>query len=203
MMSDALQFLIFKNTLEELKLDHKARITSGVTYTKNDVTTLGNTVFQFVTNIVVYDNKESYLYYRYLDLHQKMPTAHYKFLMNEFAESMHMDEKTRIAEVAWEVKYRVHPSQFSVKDRSEVIVGYARKMRDYINKGYGGVAPCEGDVLTAFPYGPDVSMPLGMNSWLKGKEDRAKYAQFFGFGKVKTNGWCYGRYNSNLKLRPM
>lgn len=202
-MSDSLKLLMFRDTLQDLGLNHKAQITGGIKYEKTDTTTLGNTIFQFVTFFIAFENKESFLYYRYYDAQQKMPTAHYKTIIKEFADAMIMDEETRIGEVGWDVKYKIHPGQFTLHERSDIIFNQARRIRQYIKEGYGGVAPCEGDVLTSYPYGPNVGMQLGMESWLRGKEDRAKFGKIFGLGDPKKNGWNYGRYDSNLRLKPI
>ena len=202
-MSDPLQFLIFKDTLRDLGYNDKAQFTSGVRNVKTDVTELGGSVFKFISYFVTFDTKESYLWYRCMDMQQKMPTQHYKHALNEFAEAINMDETTRIAEIGWEVKYRIHPGQFSLKDRATIMFEHARRMRRYINDGYGGISPAEGDVLTSYPYGSNVSMQLGMDSWLKGKDERAQFGRLFGLGEPKKNGWNYGRYDSNLKLRPI
>ena len=202
-MSDPLQFLMFQDTLKDLGYNDKAVITAGTRYEKTDVTNLGNTMFQFISYFIAFDNKESYLWYRYMDLHQKMPVAHYKYALNEFAEAILMEEDARIGEIGWEVKYRIHPGQFNLKDRGKIMFDHARKMRRYIKDGYGGVAPAEGDVLTSYPYGSNVSMQLGMDAWLKGKDERANFGKLFGLGDPKKNGWNYGRYDSDLKLRPI
>lgn len=202
-MADALKFLMFKNMLADLSLDSSARITSGTRYDKKDVTDLGNTTFQFISYFIAFDNKESYLWYRYMDMQQKYPSADYKSLIREFAEQCLIHEKTRIGEIGWEVKYRITPGHFPAVDRGKIMIDQARRMRQYIKDGYGGVTPSEGDVLTSYPYGANVRMQLGLDAWLAGKEERAKFGKLFGLGDKKKNGWNYGRYDSNLKLRPI
>ena len=202
-MSDPLQFLMFKNALRELGYNDQAHFTSGQRFSKTDSVTLGSNPFHFITYFIEFKNKESYLWYRYMDLQQKMPTTQYKSTLNDFAHQLQMDEDSRVGEVGWEVKYRTPPGQFHAKERSKIMLNYSRKMHKYIKEGYGGVAPCEGDVLTSYPYGSNVTMQLGMDSWLKGKEQRASFGKLFGFGDTKKNGWNYGRYDSNLKLKPI
>ncbi len=202
-MSDPLQFLMFKNTLRELGYNDQAHFTSGQSFYKRDIVELGELPFYFISYVIEFKNKESYLWYRYMDFQQEKPNTHYTSLLKEFASSLCMEEDTRVGEAGWEVKYSVHPSKFTAKERSKIMLTHSRNLRKYIKEGYGAIAPAEGDILTSYPYGSNITMLLGIDSWIKGKEQRAQFGKLLGFGETKENGWNYGRYNSNLNLRPI
>jgi hypothetical protein len=149
---------------------------------------------------IPYFNKKSYLYVEFLS-HYGEKDLYYriKFLSSKII----FKEKTRIAEVGWEVIYTKDPAEFSKKERTEILVNFMKKTHNDIKNGFCKIAPRPGDILSANPRGVKIDKGFSKESIRKGTEQRSLFAKKFGFGKVYDDGFCYARYNEELNLIPI
>jgi hypothetical protein len=152
------------------------------------------------TFLIMYQTKKSYLYLEFLD-HYKSPTL--KERISTLAEIIHFNEKTRIMEVGWEVKYTKQPDQFSLQERKEVFYHFMKYTYKNLEEGMVNLSPRPGDILAAKPYGPKINEGFTESSLVLGKHQRSLVARKFGFGDLQDDGFQYARYDENCVLKPI
>lgn len=199
MIDDTLKRLMFEQTMERLGYKIKTPLVLADKHIQTQATHIGPHPFWLVTYIVPYQNKASYLYYRYLDAGPSVKDS----LINGFAENILYEDEAMIAEVGWEVKYKTHPSQLDKMERIKLMLEFNKTCYDNIHNGMFGYIPKPGYVLTSEPKGAKVDMGPSLNSWKEGAKNRAAFARRVGFGEVKEDGWNYGIYDENVKLKPL
>lgn len=152
------------------------------------------------TFLIMYQTKKSYLYLEFID-HYESPSL--KERISTLAEITHFNEKTRIMEVGWEVKYTKQPDQFSLQERKKVFYHFMKYTYKNLEEGMVNITPRPGDILAAKPYGPKINEGFTESSLVLGKHQRSLVAQKFGFGNLKEDGFQYARYDENCILRPI
>jgi hypothetical protein len=152
------------------------------------------------TFIILYQTKKSYLYLEFED-HYNSPTL--KERISTLAENIHFNEKTRIMEVGWEVKYTKQPSEFSLEKRKQIFYHFMRNTQQNLKEGMVGILPKPGDILAAKPHGPKINEGFTESSLIIGKHQRSLVARKFGFGELKEDGFQYARYDEDCVLRPI
>jgi hypothetical protein len=149
---------------------------------------------------IPYFNKKSYLYTEFLS-NYKSENLNNKIKI--LTERILFHEKTRIAEVGWEVIYTKNPSEFSKKERTEILMNFIQKAYNDLKNGFSNISPRPGDILSANPYGPKIDRGFTKESLEYGTKQRSIVAKKFGFGKVYDDGFCYARYDDSLNLIPI
>ena len=152
------------------------------------------------TFIIMYQTKKSYLYLEFLD-HYKSPSL--KERISTLAENIHFNEKTRIAEVGWEVKYTKQPDEFSLEERKQIFYHFMKYTYKNLEEGMVNLTPRPGDILAAKPYGPKINEGFTESSLVLGRRQRSLVARKFGFGNLQDDGFQYARYDENCVLQPI
>jgi hypothetical protein len=152
------------------------------------------------TFIILYQTKKSYLYLEFKD-HYNSPNLKEK--IQSLAEKIHFQEKTRVAEVGWEVKYTKQPDEFSLEERKQIFYYFMKYTYKNLEEGMVNLSPKPGDILAAKPHGPKINEGFTESSLVIGKHQRSLVARKFGFGELKEDGFQYARYDENCVLKPI
>lgn len=152
--------------------------------------------------IIPWFNKRSYVfdefayayYYKnpFLEDKMRIHTQHIKY-----------EEKTRIAEVGWEVIYTQEPKDFNPETRKTIIYNIYKQIEECLKEGLYEYKPQPGDILVSRPLGPKVDQGFTESSMQRGTQQRGLIARRFGFGMVYPNDLQYARYNDDLVLEPL
>lgn len=159
-----------------------------------------NGAMAIYTFLIMYQTKKSYLYLEFLD-HYESPIL--KDRISTLAEITHFNEKTRIVEVGWEVKYTKQPNEFSLQERKQIFYNFMKYTYKNLEEGMVNLSPRPGDILAAKPHGPKIDEGFTESSLVIGKHQRSLVARKFGFGKLQEDGFQYSRYDENCVLRPI
>jgi hypothetical protein len=152
--------------------------------------------------IIPFLTKKSYIYPVFLQL-KKEKDSQIKEKLYLLMQLIHFKEKTRIFDVGWEAIYTKQPHLYELKDRKKIIFNILNQFIEAISYGMCGYDPTPGDVLAAKPYGPKINEGFNESSIQLGTHQRYLVAKRVGFGSLYGNGFCYGRYDENLILRPI
>ncbi len=152
------------------------------------------------TFIILYQTKKSYLYLEFKD-HYNSPNLKEK--IQSLAEKIHFQEKTRVAEVGWEVKYTKQPDKFSLEERKQIFYYFMKYTYKNLEEGMVNLSPKPGDILAAKPHGPKINEGFTESSLVIGKHQRSLVARKFGFGELQEDGFQYARYDENCVLKPI
>ena len=152
------------------------------------------------TFIIMYQTKKSYLYLEFKD-HYESPSL--KDRISTLAENIHFNEKTRLCEVGWEVKYTKQPDQFSLEERKQIFYNFMKYTYKNLEEGMINLTPKPGDILAAKPHGPKINEGFTESSLVLGRHQRSLVARKFGFGELQDDGFQYARYDENCILRPI
>ena len=152
------------------------------------------------TFIILYQTKKSYLYLEFKD-HYNSPNLKEK--IQSLAEKIHFQEKTRVAEVGWEVKYTKQPDEFSLEERKQIFYHFMKYTYQNLEEGMVNLSPRPGDILAAKPHGPKINEGFTESSLVIGKHQRSLVARKFGFGELQEDGFQYARYDENYVLKPI
>ena len=199
MQDDTLKRLMFERMMERLGYEVKTPLVLAQKHIEKKATHVGPYPFWFITYIIPYENKASYLYYRWLDAGPDVKDS----LMKEFAKNIQYENDTVVAEVGWEVQYKTHPSQLDKRERAKLMIQFNRACYDNIHNGMFGHIPKGGYVLACEPKGSKVDAGPSLTSWKEGAKNREAFAMRVGFGPMKEDGWCYGIYDDSVKLGPL
>lgn len=152
------------------------------------------------TFIILYQTKKSYLYLEFLDNFQS-PDLEQR--IKNLAERIYFHEKTRLAEVGYEVKYTKQPDEFSLEERKKIFYYFMKYTYKNLEEGMVKLCPKPGDVLAAKPFGPKLNEGFNESSLVIGRHQRSLVARKFGFGELQEDGFQYARYDENCVLRPI
>ncbi len=192
----------FTDIIEELGLDTTRTVFVVKDYKISRLyeTTSGNVKIE--TFITPYHNKVNYLYAAWLD-HKDHPDIFNR--IKNLSEYIIAIEEANIAEVGWNAVYSVDPRNIQADARRIILMKHMIATRKDIAYGWNEacVKPQHGSVLSAYPLGVKIDLGFTDESRDAGKIDRTSFAQRFGFGDLKPDGFVYGRYDENLKLQPV
>lgn len=152
------------------------------------------------TFIILYQTKKSYLYLEFKD-HYESPTL--KERISTLAENINFNEKTRLAEVGWEVKYTKQPEEYSLEERKKIFYYFMKYTHKNLEEGMVKISPRPGMILAAKPHGPKLNKGFNESSLIIGKRQRSIVSKKFGFGDIREDGFQYARYDENCILRPI
>jgi len=152
------------------------------------------------TFIILYQTKKSYLYLEFLDSYN---SPDLKEKIKKLAERIYFHEKTRVAEVGYEVKYTRQPSEFELEERKKIFFHFMKYSYKNLEEGMVKLSPRPGDILAAKPHGPKINEGFTESSLVLGKHQRSLVARRFGFGELQDDGFQYTRYDENCILRPI
>lgn len=152
------------------------------------------------TFIIMYQTKKSYLYLEFID-NYNCPDV--KERIKKLAERIYFHEKTRLAEVGYEVKYTKQPDEFSLEERKKIFYYFMKYTYKNLEEGMVKLSPRPGDVLAAKPHGPKINEGFTKSSLVLGRHQRSLVARKFGFGELQDDGFQYARYDENCVLRPI
>jgi len=159
-----------------------------------------NSAIALYTIVTPYFNKKSYLYQEFLDHYGKKDL---KDRIKNLAKTILFEEKTRIAEVAWEAVYTKQPTEFTLEERKKVFFNFMKETKSNILNGMIDLTPREGDILAANPKGPKINLGFTKESLEIGAKQRAIVDRKFGFGNLYGDGFQYCRYDKNLIPKPI
>ena len=159
-----------------------------------------NGALAIYTYIILYQTKKSYLYLEFEDNYGAPDLEH---RISTLAENIHFNEKTRLAEVGYEVKYTKQPEEYSLEERKKIFYYFIKYTYKNLEEGMVKLSPRPGDVLAAKPHGPKLNEGFTESSLAIGKHQRSLVAHKFGFGDLKKDGFQYARYDENCILRPI
>lgn len=150
--------------------------------------------------LIPYQTKKSYLYLEFLDLKDEPDV---KEQVKSLAELIRFDEKTMLADVGWEARYTKQPDQYEMNDRKRIIYNLFQQLVEALSEGMCGYEPKPGMILAAKPHGPKINEGFNESSITIGTHQRYLVAKKVGFGPLRSNGFCYARYDENCILRPI
>jgi hypothetical protein len=192
----------FTDIIEELGLDTSLPVFSSKCYRTNRMyeTKSGNVKIE--TFITPYFNKVNYLYVEWSE------NKDHPDILNRIknvSEYIVAAEDSNIAEVGWKAVYSVDPRNMHPETRRRILMKHMSATRKDIAYGWNEdfLKPKHGMVLSAYPLGVKIDLGFTDKSRSMGKIDRTSFAQRFGFGDLKPDGFVYGRYDENLKLKPI
>ena len=159
-----------------------------------------NGAMAIYTHVLPYFTKKSYLYQEFLQ-HKNSPDLSER--IQNLAKIILFEEKTRVAEVEWEVVYTKQPTEFTMEERTHVFFDFVKEAKLNIFNGMIDLKPREGDILAANPRGPKINQGFTEKSLELGARQRAIVDRKFGFGKVYADGFQYCRYDKNLIPQPI
>jgi hypothetical protein len=123
--------------------------------------------------------------------------------ISTLAENIHFNEKTRLMEVGWEVKYTKQPDEFSLEERKQIFYHFMNYTYKNLEEGMVNLFPRPGDILAAKPHGPKINEGFTESSLMIGKYQRSLVTRKFGFGELQEDGFQYARYDKNCILKPI
>lgn len=171
------------------------RVTKQINYVLPSGKAMG-----FYNTIVPYYNKKSYLY---TEFYQSYHEPDIKRRISTLAENILFNEKRRIGEVYWKVVYTNDPTEFTLEERRAIFGYFIKDVKNWFTNGFVKFEPREGDMLVSNPYGPKINKGFTSESMDEGTKQRALWNKRLGFGDLKLDGFCYARYDQDLKLRPL
>lgn len=152
--------------------------------------------------IIPYLTEKSYIYPLFLKL-KKEKNNQIKTQLHILMQCIRFEEKTPIFDVGWEAKYTKQPNLYEMDDRKKIIFDIFKQLTEAISEGMCNFKPQVGMILAAKPYGPKIDEGFNESSIQIGSQQRYLVAKRVGFGPLYGNGFCYGRYDENLILRPI
>jgi hypothetical protein len=152
------------------------------------------------THIFPYFNKKSYIYKEFLDHYGD---SNLKEKIKCLAKVIRFEEKTRIADVAWDAVYTKQPTDFTLEERKKVFFDFMKQTKFYILNGLMDLNPQEGDILAANPRGPKINQGFTEESMVIGAKQRSIVDRKFGFGNIYDDGFQYCRYDKDLIPQPI
>jgi hypothetical protein len=159
-----------------------------------------NGALSIYTYIIPYSNKKSYIYNEFLDFYGEEDL---EIKIKNLSNRILFEEKTRIFEVGWEVKYNQDPSIFSLEERKKILFHFIKQTSEMITFGCFNLYPKIGDILAANPSGVKINQGFTQSSIILGKRQRTSLAKRFGFGDLYDDDFVYARYDENCILRPI
>lgn len=155
--------------------------------------------------IKYYPNKKSYIWSCYQEL-CKDPKLSKKDIIKYLliiCKGIVFLEKTRIAEVGWEILYSHNLFHKSKRDLSILYLNILKDLKIILKEEFCGIKPKPGDVLVGRPRGLKFGFTGVAGSGYEGSKQRGLSTQKF-LNFSKTNIWNeqYARYDNNLDLYP-
>lgn len=188
----------FEELIKNLGYNKKLSIHEEIEKQKKRIIYQSNTGSMAIdTFILLYPNKESYIYLEFLDHPNNVEK------IKSLAKRLFFEEDTRIAEVGWEVIYSKQPNEFDLQERTKIFYAFLKDTFKHLQDGMIGINPNPGDVLAAKPYGPKLNEGFTESSIQIGTRQRSIITRRFGFGELYDDGFQYARYDKNLNLRPI
>lgn len=155
--------------------------------------------------IKYYPNKKSYIWSCYKELLEDSKLTKKELIkyLIDICKGIIFLEKTRIAEVGWEILYRHNLFRRSKKDLSNLYLRILKDLKITLKKEFCGLKPKPGDVLIGRPRGLKFGFIGVAGSGAKGSKQRGLSTQrMLNFSKVNTWNEQYARYDDNLNLHP-
>jgi hypothetical protein len=155
--------------------------------------------------IKYYPNKKSYIwscYQELLDDPKLIKKEVIKYLL-EICKGIIFTEKTRIAEVGWEILYVHNLYCKSKRDLSILYLKILRDLKIILKEEFCGILPRSGDILVGRPRGLKFGYIGVAGTKSKGSRQRGLSTQKM-LRFSKTNIWNeqYARYDEDLNLHP-
>jgi len=154
----------------------------------------------FYFTILPFRTKKSYLYMRFCQLYGKKDFID---KIKSLAKNIIFNEKFGMGEVYEKVIYTNDPKQFTLEERRSILNYYIRDVKNCYSNGCERFKPKEGHLLISYPYGPKLNAGFSEDSMKIGTRQRWALNRRFGFGNMHTDGYCCGRYDQNLQLKPV
>jgi hypothetical protein len=155
--------------------------------------------------IYYYPNKKSYIWRCYQESlnNSKLTKKEILNYLSMICKDIIFLEKTRIAEVGWEILYQHNLLKKSKRDLFVLYLQITRKLKIMLKEEFLEIQQKPGDVLVSRPRGLKFG-PRKFNTDYEGLRQRSLSAQkLFNFGKINDWGDQYARYDDNLDLQPI
>lgn len=156
--------------------------------------------------IYYYPNKKSYLWrcYNELKIEKNLPKKEIIKYMIVICKGIIFPEKTRIAEVGWEINYFYNLMGRSKRDITLLYFNILKDLKTVLRTEFCGIKPKPGDVLIGKPGGLKFGFITNLASGIEGSRQRGISTQrFLNFGKPNIWNDQYARYDENLNLNPI
>ena len=155
--------------------------------------------------IKYYPNKKSYVWSCYQELlsDPKLTKKQIRKYLLEICKGIIFLEKTRIAEVGWEISYTHNLTHKSKKDLTILYLKILKDLKVMLRKEFCGISPKPGDILVGRPRGLKFGFSGNANTGGEGSRQRGLSTQkILNFSKVNVWNEQYARYDNNLNLHP-
>ena len=155
--------------------------------------------------IKYYPNKKSYIWCCYQDLsnNKKLSEKEITKYLLEICKGIIFLEKTRIAEVGWEILYAQNLIRKSKRDLSILYLKILKDLKIILSEEFCGLSPRPGDILIGRPRGLKFGFVGVAGSGGEGSRQRGLSTQrMLNFGKTNIWNEQYARYDENLNLHP-
>lgn len=201
-----LEVIKFERLLKKIGYYDNSPIIKNVQKLKKSILKEYNDKFniEIIGFIYYYPNKKSYIWRCYQELlnNPKLTKKEIIKYLLEICRGIIFTEKTRMAEVGWEILYS---NNLLTKSKRDLFILYLHILKDLkilLIQEFFKIKPKPGDILVSRPRGLKFKVHNINTDW-EGMRQRSLSAQkMFNFGKLNEFGDQYARYDDNLNLHP-
>jgi hypothetical protein len=201
-----LEVIKFERLLKKIGYYDNSPIIKNVQKLKKNILKEYNDKFniEIIGFIYYYPNKKSYIWRCYQELlnNPKLTKKEIIKYLLEICRGIIFTEKTRMAEVGWEILYS---NNLLTKSKRDLFILYLHILKDLkilLIQEFFKIKPKPGDILVSRPRGLKFKVHNINTDW-EGMRQRSLSAQkMFNFGKLNEFGDQYARYDDNLNLHP-
>lgn len=148
--------------------------------------------------IKLFRSKKSFVYIYFLEISKKYSKKEVFDKVKTLCERLDIKTDSQIGEVGWRVDNQFVLRFWTFEQLSKLYIQSLKEVRRYINFGFTNTKPRVNDVLVSYPCG--VLEEVNKERTLL---QRGHINQRFGFSPLDEDGYQFGVYDSNLKLRPI
>lgn len=148
--------------------------------------------------IKLFKSKKSFAYIYFLEIRKKYSKGEIFKKMKILCERIDIRTDSQIGEVGWKVDNQFVFRFWTIEQLSKLYIKALKEVRRYINYGFEVIKPKENDVLVSYPCG--VINDVDQEKTLL---QRGHINQRFGFSSLDEDGYQFGVYDSNSKLKPI
>jgi len=201
-----LEVIKFERLLKKIGYYDNSPIIKNVQKLKKNILKEYNDKFniEIIGFIYYYPNKKSYIWRCYQELlnNPKLTKKEIIKYLLEICRGIIFTEKTRMAEVGWEILYS---NNLLTKSKRDLFILYLHILKDLkilLIQEFFKIKPKPGDILVSRPRGLKFKVHNINTDW-EGMRQRSLSAQkMFNFSKLNEFGDQYARYDDNLNLHP-
>lgn len=199
------KILKFEYLLKRIGYYDNSPIIKNVTKLKHPILEKYNSKFniELIGFIKFYPNKKSYVWSCYQELlnDKNIPKKEIIKYITEICKGIIFLEKTRVAEIGWEILYSHNLFSKSKRELSTLYLKILKDLKIILKEEFCGIKPKPGDILVGRPRGLKFGYIGIAGSEYEGSRQRGLSTQKI-LNFSKTNIWNeqYARYDENLNL---